>query len=271
VTGDENRRPTWLPPAATAYLAAQAAEYGTYVATRTIYYEGVRAYNEGDPVPVSNVERHGYLEQGLVRRAVEELAALKARRDADAAASQRVIIIYCDDASHDRIDLAALVTHPQTKPKQWVADDRAEHQQLVHPADNEAAPGMLHFQGHVTERVRIACNQCPLDVILGDRLGQGYETMVAWRAADSRSGGYRTKPERRDVDKLTPSADGQAIPKPVPASAMRPDLAVAAAMTPTPATDFVLHQRLSRWADRTADDHGVSSLSLRGLGYMLNP
>lgn len=37
--------------------AAQAAEYGTYVATKTITIRGARAFNVGDPVPASHVER----------------------------------------------------------------------------------------------------------------------------------------------------------------------------------------------------------------------
>lgn len=53
------------------YAAALAAEYGTYVATQPIVINGVRAYNEGNPVPVSNVEQYGYAEQGLVRRTDE--------------------------------------------------------------------------------------------------------------------------------------------------------------------------------------------------------
>lgn len=32
-------------------------DYGTYVATRVIYVDGVRAFNVGDPVPASHVER----------------------------------------------------------------------------------------------------------------------------------------------------------------------------------------------------------------------
>lgn len=31
-----------------------------YVALRTIYYGGSRAYNVGDPVPADNVKAHGY-------------------------------------------------------------------------------------------------------------------------------------------------------------------------------------------------------------------
>lgn len=41
-------------------IEAQRKEYGTYVANRPIDVNGVRAYNTGDPVPVSNVEAHGY-------------------------------------------------------------------------------------------------------------------------------------------------------------------------------------------------------------------
>lgn len=36
--------------------AAQEAEYGTYVAAHPIFINGVRAFNAGDPVPVSHVK-----------------------------------------------------------------------------------------------------------------------------------------------------------------------------------------------------------------------
>lgn len=49
-------------------VASQAKEYGTYVATQPIDVGNARAYNEGDPVPVSNVERHGYEKLGWVKR-----------------------------------------------------------------------------------------------------------------------------------------------------------------------------------------------------------
>lgn len=39
------------------YRQAQAAEYGTFVATEEILIDGARAFNVGDPVPVSHVER----------------------------------------------------------------------------------------------------------------------------------------------------------------------------------------------------------------------
>jgi len=51
------------------FAAAQAAEYATYVATEPILVDGARAYNVGDPVPASNVEKHGYVQLGVVRKA----------------------------------------------------------------------------------------------------------------------------------------------------------------------------------------------------------
>jgi hypothetical protein len=46
-----------LTPEEQAYLKAQAAEWGTYVATSAIHINGARAFNPGDPVPASHVER----------------------------------------------------------------------------------------------------------------------------------------------------------------------------------------------------------------------
>lgn len=43
--------------AAEDFAKAQAVEFGTYTATEVIYLDGVRAFNEGDPVPVGHVER----------------------------------------------------------------------------------------------------------------------------------------------------------------------------------------------------------------------
>ncbi len=48
--------------------AAQRKEYGQYVAVQTISHHGVRAYNVGDPVPASNVAKHGYDDDGLVAK-----------------------------------------------------------------------------------------------------------------------------------------------------------------------------------------------------------
>lgn len=50
------------------FAAAQHAEYSTYVATVPILHGGARAYNPGDPVPVSNVEAYDYVAQGFVRK-----------------------------------------------------------------------------------------------------------------------------------------------------------------------------------------------------------
>jgi hypothetical protein len=54
------------------YAAAQAREWTTYVATSPIDYYGVRAYNVGDPVPVSAVAGQAdgaWIPEVLVRRA----------------------------------------------------------------------------------------------------------------------------------------------------------------------------------------------------------
>jgi hypothetical protein len=50
------------------FRAAQVAEYGTYVATEPIYIDGARAFNAGDPVPVSHVERKVVAESQVAKR-----------------------------------------------------------------------------------------------------------------------------------------------------------------------------------------------------------
>ena len=49
------------------YRQAQAAEYGTYVAARPIDIRGARAFNEGDPVPVSHVANGVVSEDDVVK------------------------------------------------------------------------------------------------------------------------------------------------------------------------------------------------------------
>lgn len=44
-----------LTPEEQAYLKAQKAEWGAYVATSAIDVNGARAFNVGDPVPASHV------------------------------------------------------------------------------------------------------------------------------------------------------------------------------------------------------------------------
>ena len=51
--------------------AERAKEYGQWVANEAIYVGNALAYNEGDPVPASNVKRHGYDKSGQVRPAKE--------------------------------------------------------------------------------------------------------------------------------------------------------------------------------------------------------
>jgi len=47
--------------------AAIAAEYGTYTAAGPIFIDGARAFNAGDPVPASHVDR-GVVPAGLVHK-----------------------------------------------------------------------------------------------------------------------------------------------------------------------------------------------------------
>jgi hypothetical protein len=39
------------------YRKAQEAEWDQYTASETIFIDGVRAFNEGDPVPAGHVKR----------------------------------------------------------------------------------------------------------------------------------------------------------------------------------------------------------------------
>lgn len=64
--------PAFADPAEAAafaqYRQAQEEEYGTWVAVQNIYVGNALAYLAGHPVPKSNVEQHGYDQQGLVVR-----------------------------------------------------------------------------------------------------------------------------------------------------------------------------------------------------------
>lgn len=62
------------PSAVEEYRAALVDEYGTYVAVEPIDFDNARAYNIGDPVPVTNVERYGYLDRGLVAKRTSKAA-----------------------------------------------------------------------------------------------------------------------------------------------------------------------------------------------------
>jgi hypothetical protein len=62
------------------YRKAQAAEWGTYVATQAIDINGARAFNVGDPVPASHVTN------GVVR---EDYVAKTTTKAAKSAAEER--------------------------------------------------------------------------------------------------------------------------------------------------------------------------------------
>lgn len=67
-----------------AYREAQLEEYGQWVAKGPIYVGNARAYNEGDPVPASNVEAYKYDEMGLVVKATTKAGEEAAPTDPDA-------------------------------------------------------------------------------------------------------------------------------------------------------------------------------------------
>jgi hypothetical protein len=48
------------------FIKAQRDEYGKYVAKEKIYVGTALAYNAGDAVPISNAERLGYVDAGVV-------------------------------------------------------------------------------------------------------------------------------------------------------------------------------------------------------------
>ena len=49
------------------YRKAQEAEYGSFVANKAIDIGGARAFNEGDPVPKSHVDRGVVSEDDVVK------------------------------------------------------------------------------------------------------------------------------------------------------------------------------------------------------------
>lgn len=65
------------------YREAQAAEYGRFIATETIYINGARAFNAGDAVPASHVE------SGVVNKNQVEQVATKTEAKAAASTTEK--------------------------------------------------------------------------------------------------------------------------------------------------------------------------------------
>lgn len=64
--------------------AAQYDEYSQWIATGPIYVGTALAYNEGDPVPASNVKALGYDKSGQVaRRGASKTAAESGTKTAE--------------------------------------------------------------------------------------------------------------------------------------------------------------------------------------------
>lgn len=62
------------------YQQEQDKEWGAFVATSPIFYNGARAFNPGQPVPASHVKLYGYDKDGLVAKTGTK-AAEKATAD----------------------------------------------------------------------------------------------------------------------------------------------------------------------------------------------
>lgn len=61
-------------------LAKRETEWGTYVAVGPIYIGGGRAFNPGDPVPVSHVER-GVVDREAVKEVTDAASAASTEQD----------------------------------------------------------------------------------------------------------------------------------------------------------------------------------------------
>ena len=70
------------PETAEEYAARQAHEWSQFVAIAPILHDGVLAYHPGMPVPADNVERHKYLDAGLVARTTTKAAKAVTEKDA---------------------------------------------------------------------------------------------------------------------------------------------------------------------------------------------
>lgn len=61
---------------------AAQADYGTYVAKDTVIIDGVRAFNQGDPVPASHVERGVVSHDDVVKVSTKAGQALVENKEA---------------------------------------------------------------------------------------------------------------------------------------------------------------------------------------------
>jgi hypothetical protein len=88
-----------------AELARADREYGTYVANQPIFAGNARAYNQGDPVPASNVVRHGYWLNGQVDlvhgREHDPAVAAPTTTEDDAATPADGVTVLDDDGAAD--------------------------------------------------------------------------------------------------------------------------------------------------------------------------
>ena len=79
------------PEETQTFRSAQEKEWNTYVAVQPISFNGSPAYNPGDPVPVSNVERYGYEADGLVVKITTKAGTEAIKKLAEAATAQPTV------------------------------------------------------------------------------------------------------------------------------------------------------------------------------------
>jgi len=80
--------PVATPEEVKSFRQQQVEEWGTWVAVQQITFNGALAYNPGDPVPASNVSKHGYDSKGLVAR----VGSASAREVIQAALSSAAVV-----------------------------------------------------------------------------------------------------------------------------------------------------------------------------------
>jgi hypothetical protein len=161
------------------YAARQAVEWGTYIAARPLFIGGVLAFNPGDAVPVSHVERFGWEQNGLVSR----IGELPSRAGADSSTRVRPrLMVLCGrrvvlrvyegepaelvgnfagrrlmlDGEHvtlaPRADLMAMGKDPRTEPTVADAVSPLHVSCHSHSAGHELAPALLRSQLRIADR-----------------------------------------------------------------------------------------------------------------------
>ncbi|MCA1570789.1 MAG: hypothetical protein LC798_10830 [Chloroflexi bacterium] len=129
-------------------IAEQQVEYSQYVAAQPIDHNGARAYNVGDPVPASNVQRFGYEGSGLVlkvgggqpgvspnavpREHLDALERSGVRQPAPAPPGYQIPLGAEPPAkSANKADWVAYASAKDPENAEWVNDDGTTRDQII--------------------------------------------------------------------------------------------------------------------------------------------